>query len=433
MSWFPFYQGISCAAFAGAKAAARVSPGWAAGFDERSGQGSYLTAKPVDLWLHGASVGEVGGLVSVVKRLRHELPEARFHVSTTSLTGRAEAKKLEPNNSPTLLPFDALGAVSPVLKRLRPKLLAIAETEIWPALYKSCARQGVKVLIFNGRISDLSYPRYRLLTPFLKEVFADVDSILVQSKLDRDRYAVLGADLSRIHVAGSTKYDKTDIPAKDKTCAFAAEIGIDLDAPCLVAGSVRPGEDAQLLEAYLRLRLDYPALQLVMAPRHPEKFEAAAQLLSEYNLEFNRRSAGTVRHRTPIVLLDSMGELTIAYSLATIAYVGGTLVPIGGHNPLEPAAYGIPVIVGPHTENVRDAVSQLAAASAHLEVSDAESLYAEVKKLLENPQLVAEIGSASRQVWEENVGATDAVVAEIARVIGASESCDAPELKRGIR
>lgn len=426
------YLGIAAAAFQGAKAVSALNNKWLEGFDDRSGAGGYTKASGVDVWLHGASVGEVGGLVPLVRELRSAIPSIKLHVSTTSLTGRAEAAKLAPSNVPTLLPFDASKPVARVLDILQPQLLVIAETEIWPTLYRECSRRGVKIVIINGRISDMSFPRYRIFRPFLQQVLNNVARFFVQTELDKQRYEALGAPGSTIRVCGSTKYDQAEMPSERNLAEFAAEIGIDPKLPCLAAGSVRPGEAEQVLQAYRDTIEMHPELQLIIAPRHPDKFEEVAKAIADFGLAFHRRSAGDADRIAKVVLLDSIGELKAAYGIATIAYVGGTLVPIGGHNPLEPAAFAIPVIVGPHTSNVRDAISQLAEAGAHLRIAGSEELTELLKKLLESPAQVAEIGIASRRVWEANAGATNVVSDYVAGLLGYSDVSADQTQRRGI-
>lgn len=425
------YRGAAALAFAGARACAALDPSRWEGFEERSGSGGYVGARPVDVWIHGASVGEVGGLVSVVHELC-ERGDLRLHLSTTSLTGRAEAAKLPLENPPTLLPFDCKNAVSTALECLKPAVLAVAETEIWPELYRGCAVRGIDVLIFNGRISDSSFPRYKLLRPLLKHVFPAVSEFLVQSQVDRARFIELGADPGRVRVSGSTKYDRGSFPAPEELELFAGEGGIDRAAPVFVAGSVRPGELVQVLDAYTALLTEYPALQLIVAPRHPEKFDDAAAELERRGLDFSRRSSPSPRSGAKVLLLDSMGELSLAYALASVAFVGASLVPIGGHNPLEPAAFAVPVLVGPHMENQRAAVEQLAAAGAHLLVRGAEDIVEEAKKLLSRPELAAEIGGRARRVWEANLGATRDVVETIEKAALSRSSAGRQKLRSAL-
>ena len=268
---------------------------------------------------------------------------------------------------------------------------------------------GIPIVLANGRISDASYPWYLRLKKFFATVLSCTDLILVQSNQDKIRYQSLAPQHERILVLGSTKFDDVSASiSQEKKQSFVRELGFDEGKPIFVAGSVREREDAQVLDAYLRVISQVPELQLLLAPRHPERFEIVAGLLAERKIEFVRRSQQG-SERSGVVLLDSLGELKQAYAIAEVAFVGGTLVPIGGHNPFEPAQFSVPVIVGPFTENYRACLEALRQEKAVFEVSDVNELVKAMVLLLQDKALAKRTGSAARKVWQQSLGASERV------------------------
>lgn len=366
------------------------------------------------VWFHAASLGEVSGISSLVKNFSAEHPTTQILVTTTSLTGRAEAKKRGLCATPCLLPLD-----HPLLWRrfftsLRPRLLVIAETEIWPGLLICAGLFRVPVLVVNGRISDYSFKRYEKLSFLLKPLWKNVTRFLVQTARDAERYQILGVPVEKITVAGSTKYDQAVPEFSDSELTqLAQSLGLTREEPIFVAGSVRPGELEIVLDVFETAKKTVPTLQLLLAPRHPERFEDAAAAISRRGLVFNRRSAGSAARSQAVLLLDSLGELSRVYALSTVAFVGGTLENIGGHNPLEPAAHRAPVILGPYTANVRDAVEELRRAGGMREVKDAAEFTAALLELVLDDQLADQVGAAAEEVWEQNSGATARALSEL--------------------
>lgn len=360
---------------------------------------------------HAASMGEVTGLLPLVRRFQQECPECALILTTTSRTGREAGQTSNLFDEVMLQPYDHPIVLRAWFQRFRPVLLVIAETEIWPNSLLEAAARHIPVVMVNARISDYSAKNYRRFARLVGPVLSDVSKILVQTEIDAQRFQDLGVDEARIEVAGSSKYDFPMIPsdANDRSRQRLA-FGLDPAGFVFVAGSIRPGEDEVILDALVELEATGRAFQAVLAPRHPDQFERVAGMLEARKLRFIRRS--TLRHGdgqqgfTRYVLLDTLGELRGVYALADSAFVGATLVDIGGHNPLEPAAYGIPIIVGPYTRNVRDAVEDLQREGAHILVRNRAECVAILTKLIDDPKFRSELGAASRRVALKHSGAS---------------------------
>lgn len=392
-----------------------VDASWRGTLLERLGYGNwtYVTQDNggVDrIWIHAASVGELNGLISVVDGIEDDFPEVATFISTTSVTGKHEVVSRKLSEISCLLPFDHPWIVSRVISRLRPKIFVVTETELWPSLLFALHQQRIPILLVNGRLSDFSFPMYYRLRAFTKPVMETFSRLLVQTELDAERFVALGAPVEAVEVAGSTKYDQ-DTPhySARELDSLANGLGLNREFPCFVAGSVRPQEDASVIAAYLSAREVVKNLQMIIAPRHPERFEEVAGLLARYKIDFHRRSDGLATKKVPVVLLDNMGELRRIYSLATFSFVGGTLVNYGGHNPLEPASYKSPVILGPHSSNYRDAVQQLRRAGGMLQVESSDELSGLLIKLSENELFRRSNGEIAYRIWRGNLGATSRV------------------------
>ena len=384
---------------------------WRDTIEERCGAKSdQLRKLDGAIWFHGASLGEVTGLVPIAAALKDAAP---CFATTTSTTGRAEALKRAVAAEVRLLPLDHPYFIGRLLDAVRPRLFILAETELWPNLFLALERRQIPLVVVNGRISNRTFPRYRAARGLFAPLLAIPRLILVQTERDRERYLAIGAVPERVKVTGSTKYAN---PTLRRLTAEADRLflkfGMRQDAPLAVFGSVRPGEDEATIAAYLGALKEYPALQLIIAPRHPERFDAVAELLRRAGLRFIRRSQQG-GERAQVLLLDTIGELVEAYSIATLSFVGGTLVPIGGHNPLEPAAFASPVFVGPHYGNVTDAVDELVEAGGISVVRDGESLQQELVRLLRDPVARARQGRAAFGVWERNSTALERVLPEL--------------------
>jgi len=365
--------------------------------------------KPV-FWLHAVSVGEVLAVGRLVSDLDRAFPGHLLVISTTTLTGQALARERFGANRVFYCPLDLPWAVTAYLNALQPKLFILAETEFWPNLLNGCFRRNIPVAVVNARISDRSWPRYRRLRSLWQPFVSRLSTVLAQSETDAERFDAIGCSPDRVSVAGNLKFDVRAVGEAEATLRLKA-LGQGLRF--VVAGSTLEGEEAALLEAWPRLLKSDPQLVLILAPRHPERFAAVAALLDRSGISWVKRSdwrTMPIEKLQPllagqIVLLDSIGELASVYSLAAVAFVGGSLIPAGGHNPLEPAQFGVPIVMGPHFANFRAIADDLLAHQA-LRIATNTELAATLIHLLQNPSDAAAIGARARQVFEQQAGAT---------------------------
>jgi len=366
------------------------------------------------IWLHAVSVGEVLAVSRLVKTLDATLPNHFVAVSTTTRTGQALARERFGADRVFYCPLDLPWAVRAWLRALNPSLFILAETEFWPNLLSACHRRQIPVAVVNARISDRSWPRYRplraLWTPFLSPLAA----VLAQSQIDADRLKAIGCNPAAVSVAGNLKFDVRAATSAEATLQLQAIAG---SLRFLVAGSTLEGEESALLEAWPRLLAADPQLALVLAPRHPERWPAVAQLLAQSGLPWLKRS--NWKSQPPaalipgqIILLDTIGELASVYSLAAVAFVGGSLIPAGGHNPLEPAQFAVPTIMGPHYVNFRAITEDLLAHQA-LRIATKEDLAQTLIDLLTNTAEAASLGRRAKQVFDQQSGATGRCVQSI--------------------
>ena len=362
------------------------------------------------IWVHAVSVGEVLAVSRLVKTLDAALPDYLIVLSTTTRTGQALARERFGSNRVFYCPLDLPWAVRAWLNALQPSLLILAETEFWPNLLSGCFRRNIPVAVVNARISDRSWPRYRRMRWLWRPFLSRLSRVLAQSQTDADRLKTIGCLPERVTVAGNLKFDVRTAEEADATRQLKKS---SASLRLIVAGSTLEGEEAALLQAWPRLLHADPQLVMVLAPRHPERFAAMAALLEKSGMVWVKRSdwhsapEDSLKPLNPgqIVLLDTIGELASVYSLAAVAFVGGSLVPAGGHNPLEPAQFGVPIVMGPHYANFRAITEDLLAHQA-LRISSAEDLSATLIGLLQNPQASKAMGARARQVFEQQAGAT---------------------------
>lgn len=375
--------------------------------------------RPV-LWLHAVSVGEVLAVSRLVAELDRAFPAYRLLVSTTTRTGHELARQRFGSERVFYCPLDLPWAVRAYLRALRPRLLILAETEFWPNLLSSCFRRAIPVAVVNARISDRSWPRYRRLRRLWPPFLGPLGCILAQSLTDAERLCAIGCQPARVSVAGNLKFDVRAAAEAEATRELRRR------APGLrfvVAGSTLADEESVLLHAWPRLLAVDPNLVLVLAPRHPERFAAVAALLDASGLIWSRRSLWSTQPAAPlapahIVLLDTIGELASVYSLAAVAFVGGSLVPAGGHNPLEPAQFAVPIVMGPHYVNFRAITEDLLAHDA-LRIAQKDSLAATLLDLLRDPGQAAALGRRARQVFDQQSGATARSLAALRELLAA--------------
>jgi len=378
---------------------------------------SFRQTGPGAIWLHAVSVGEILSSIEFLKRLRHQFPRTRLFVSSSTLAGRAmAAEKLAGLTDGTFYaPADYVCAVRRVLRTLQPSLVLIAETEIWPNLFRETKRIGAGLAIVNGRISDRAFPRYRSFAWFFREVLPAADCILTQDDSMRARYLALGAAAERTRTAGNFKYDFEARPATPDSPVLALVARLRPEKVWIAASTMPPAtpddveEDDAVLSAFHDLATRHPGLLLILVPRKPERFDAAAKKLTAAGVPYLRRSeltAASAFTLPGVLLLDSIGELSGLFGAADVVFVGGTLAERGGHNILEPALFGVPVIVGPHMENFQSIADEFRDAGASVEIASSRELAPAVDRLLASPETAQEIGRHARACAEARRGAS---------------------------
>ncbi len=376
--------------------------------------------RPV-IWIHAVSVGEVLAIAELAQELRRRYPRCRVVLSTTTDTGQELAKKRFGAENVFYFPLDLAFAVRPYMQALRPVLVVIAETEFWPTFFRLAGESGARIAIVNARISDRSFSGYRRVRHWLKRVLEGVSIFLTQTEEDRRRLLEIGAPEERVTVAGNLKFDAPAPGPSELLERLRREFARADTFPVLVCGSTVEGEESLLLRAFEILLCGHPRAVMVLAPRHPERFDRVAGLLREIGLRSWRRSEWKEsEHRVAggVFLLDSIGELAPLYAVATVAFIGGSLAPRGGHNILEAARCGVPVLVGPHTENFREMVNLFRDAGALRVVGTAELPLA-LTELVENAAARQEMGRRALQVMNTQSGATERTLTALARLLDA--------------
>jgi 3-deoxy-D-manno-octulosonic-acid transferase len=365
------------------------------------------------IWLHAVSLGEVLAASRLVAELDAALTEFQVMISTTTRTGQTLARERFGAERVFYCPLDLPWAVRAYLKALDPAMLVLAETEFWPNLLSGCFRRRVPVVVVNARISDRSWPRYLRLRGLWRPFLSRLTKVLAQTETDAERLLALGC--GHVSVAGNLKFD---VRATEEAEATRLVRQLSGDLRLIVAGSTLEGEEAMLLAAWPALLAGDARLTMVMAPRHPERFDAVAAVIAESGFPSRRRSAlGDAQLAAgEIVLLDSIGELASLYSQAAVAFVGGSLVPQGGHNPLEPAQFGVPVVMGEHYANFRAIVQALLTREAIRIVSHGELAQA-LGDLLRRTDDAVAMGERGRAVFEEQAGATKRSVSAIREIL----------------
>ena len=363
------------------------------------------------IWIHAVSVGEVLAMSRVIEELTARLPGWRIVVSTTTDTGQRLARQRFGENDVFYFPFDLPFAVRPYLHALRPRLVVLAESEFWPNLLHLAQESGAAVAVVNARISDRSLPRYVRFRMLMERLLANAHLFLAQSEEDARRLVQIGAPAERVHVSGNLKFEvkpagESAIAAMLKTAIAREEIG-----PVIVAGSTLDVEEVMLLNTFREVLTRYPGALLVLAPRHPERFGTVGSLLEGSDLRFQRRSDwdGERPISGSVLLLDTIGELASLYEFADVAFVGGSLVPRGGHNILEAAQFGVPILVGPHTENFRDIVQVFRDADAIRETAP-PGLTSTVLRLIEDYDGRVALGQRAAAVMRAQQGTTERTV-----------------------
>lgn len=363
------------------------------------------SAKPGIIWVHAVSVGEVLAVGQLITELRQKCPDRQVLVSTTTATGQKLARERFGDEHVFFMPLDFGFAVRPYLNALKPHLIVLAETEFWPNLLHLAGKRGTALATVNARISDRSFPRYRLFKWFFGRILSEVDLFLAQTAEDAERLRAIGAATERVRVSGNLKFDIR--PSAQSRLVNDLRQAINKDSPVIVCGSTADGEEEPVLAAFRQVQSEFPAAVMVLAPRHPERFEKVANLISATGFAFQRRSLWSPQQpvREGIFLLDSVGELAAVYALADIAFVGGSLVPTGGHNILEPAQYGAAIVVGTQTFNFREIVSLFQKGDA-IKIVTAETFGSQLLALLNQPEDRQRLGGRAKDLFARHAGAT---------------------------
>lgn len=366
-----------------------------------------LSTRP-RIWIHGVSVGEVMAAIPLLRRLQKEYPHYQLVVTTATPTGAHRVREVFGEQVlHVYLPYDYPAFVRRFLDRVQPRLGIIMETEIWPNLYRDCQQRQLPLFLANARISQRSLQGYRRHVRLLGQILEAVTLTAAQGAADAERWRQLGLPAARIEVMGNLKFD-SPWPQEIAERGHQLRAQWQLDRPVWVAASTHEGEDELVLDAFAQIRRQFPTCLLVLVPRHPERFEAVAGLIKRRGYRLARRSRQqTPQTETAVYLGDTMGELLLWYAMADVAFVGGSLVAVGGHNLLEPANLGVPVLTGPHTFNFTEIRDHLMAVGAAREVHDAQDLAGQVCSWLADPPARAAAGRAGQQVVEANRGALD--------------------------
>ena len=376
------------------------------------------------IWIHAVSVGETMTVRALVADLKRRYPNLRIFLSTTTMAGQQVARRnVQDIDAVFYFPFDLTFIVRRTLRLVKPRLFVMMETELWPNLLRECKRMGVATVMVNGRISNRSYPRYKLVRPFFRKVLADVDKFCMQSEESARRVIDIGADPSHVVVTGSLKFDSLDKPA-----AASLERGqnrvlryfrMTSGRPVIVAGSTMRDEEQYVLQAFRRIKSSVTNPLLVIAPRHPERFAEVTQLARDQAFVTVKRSDLPIdaEPRAEVVVLDTIGELAQVYQIATAVFVGGSLVDSGGHNILEPAVHGKPFVFGPHMHNFKEIAEAFVAHDAAIQVNSPRALDEALLGLLTDPVRRARLGAAARALVESNRGAKDKTLAVIAQLL----------------
>ncbi len=373
------------------------------------------------IWVHAASVGEVFCSIPLLKKIKKQFPHSRIVFTTITSTGNEAAKThVSEADRVFFLPIDHPLIMRRAVEKIHPSLLLIAETELWPNLLRSCGKKGIPVVLFNGRISQRSFRRYFRFKFFFKECLKYISLFLMQTEEDRKRIVEIGGESQRTRTAGNLKFDQT-FPSftQEALVRIRKTLGLRGTEKILIAGSTHSGEEEILVSLYKELKEMTPPLVLILAPRHLERLEEVEGILRKESLSWARRTslspdAGQSDPEHPeVILLDTMGELMSIYSLGTLVFVGGSLVPIGGHNPLEPLFFHKCVLFGPYMFNFQEIATRLIEDGGAIQVSGKEDLFSQLKRLLFDEVARKEAGEKGHRFLRKHQGATERMFEEI--------------------
>ncbi len=394
----------------------RKSPAYRERLCERFGFGACITGPTI--WVHAVSVGEVQAAKPLISRLQQQYPQYTILVTTMTPTGAERVADINGNVVHRYVPYDAPGCITRFLPRSKPSVLIVMETEIWPNMLHYGRKQLIPTILVNARMSERSARGYARFAALTSSALQNFSQIAVQNRTDEERLIQLGANPATTHVTGSLKFDfKPPVDIQESACALREQWGVDRKV--WIAASTHKGEDEIVLEAFAQLRKRLPEALLVLVPRHPERFNAVAVLCQSRGFELVRRSERRAcRADTAIFLGDSMGELMLFFAASDIAFVGGSLVATGGHNLLEPASLGLPILTGPHMFNFTDIHQLLLQAEASTEVEGSRHLAEALLRLFGDKGLCQSMGENGRQLVVQNRGALERVMVLIDGMMG---------------
>ena len=387
------------------------SPAYWQRWSERFGYSPSLLTDKAVIWIHAVSVGEVEACRPLVQTLQSEFPEHQLLITTMTPTGSARVKAVFADTViHCYLPYDLPFAIKRFINRTHPQFGIIMETEIWPNIISHCHQQSIPLILANARMSERSAKGYARFTQFTRSVLQHLSIIAAQSQNDKQRFQQLGADSKKVHVIGNLKYEIA-LPAGLSEQASAMRTIWDKNRPVMIAASTHEGEEKMILNASRQIRAQFPNLLLIIVPRHPERFDHVVALTQKSGFKILRRS----EHRpcpadVQVLIVDTMGELPLFYAASDIAFVGGSLVPHGGHNVLEPAALGLPVITGPHFFNFNEITKQFLTAHAAVQINSTKELAKTATTLLKHPQQREKMGKAGLQLIANSQGASNRLV-----------------------
>lgn len=397
-----------------------------AGFLEKCGMLKPRAGFGRPIWVHAVSVGEVMAAVPLIKEIKQRFPDVPLVVSTITETGNQTAhRNLKQADRIIYFPFDYPFIVRRVVRAVNPRVFIMLETEIWPNFLRELSRRSIPVLMISGRISERSFRNYKLFSFFFKRVLAQVSRLCMQTAEDAQRIIDIGAPQERVVVGGNIKFDLQVPPITlQEQERLRSDFGFDPEQQVFIAGSTHKGEEEIIIAVFSAIRRRFPQAALILAPRHPERFDEVDGLLRQSGLLYARRTVLKQKPRARelgVILLDTIGELFKTYSMGTVVFIGGSLVPVGGHNVLEPAVFGKPVIFGRHMHNFREIARMLLQKNAGIQVTGQEQFAAQALQLFENPDACGEIGRNAFGVIQENIGAVRRSVDMLEAVLGQNK------------
>ncbi len=375
------------------------------------------------IWFHSVSVGEVIAAIPLVLELKKRFPKHSLVMSTVTDTGRETAiNKMPFLDAVIFFPFDFTFSVNMAIDKIKPEIFIMLETEIWPNFLRAVNKKGIPAILINGRISDRSYKRYLSARFFIKEVLKNISAFGMQSAADTERIINMGADKEKVVRTGNLKFEHEARDVSSDTVKRLKEsLNIIEDKDIIIAGSTHRGEDEEIVKAYLTIIKAIRELPLlIIAPRHLDRLSEIEDILKRYNLSFIRKTMikkGEASSKYSVILLDTIGELSILYSIASVVFVGGSLVPVGGHNILEPALYKRPVLFGQYMHNFREIADGFKNRGAAIEVADSGAMARDIINILNNPDVGKELGERGFSLIIENRGALEKSIGLIERFL----------------